>query len=268
LHVDYEYICAGIIILLILSVTEISMFNLMTQQLGRIEQEKGYTIAEKILDMILLSPGDPPNWGEYITDPIFLGLATQNSLKEYVLDASKVTRISEDSDYYISPGKARSLLGLSQNYQFSLKITPVFIIDINSEGNGNFILTLTNNKGSPITNVNITGYYIPKSFVPGTYYPSESKISGIDGKCTLNFEHIPNYVLVVCASQLEVKTVKTDPPNLNFRIEGDCVVESDVPVIQDIHYSTGSVFGLKKESVFRYVEIEDFTYYVEFNLWR
>jgi len=266
--VNYEYICAGIIVFLILSVTEVSMFNLMTYQLTKIEQENGYVMAEKILDTILLSPGDPPNWGDYLTDPISLGFAAQNSLEAYVLDINKIIRLSENSENYISPGKARSLLGLNTNYQFSLKITPVFIIDINPEGNGNFTLILTNHEGFKLPNVNVIGYCVPKSLIPGTNYPSQSVITNVDGKCTLDFtEWTENHVLVVCANQLEIKTMKTEPLDYNFIIEGDRVVESDAPLIQTINYSTGSVFGVKKESVFRYVDIRDFTYYVEFDLW-
>jgi hypothetical protein len=268
LHVNYEYICAGIIVFLILSVTEVSMFNLMTYQLTRIEQENGYLMAEKILDILLLSPGDPPNWGSYVTDPISLGLAAQNSLEAYILDVNKVIRLSEDAENYISPGKGRRLLGLNKNYQFSLKITPVFLIDITSEGGGDFTLTLTNYEGFQLPNVNVIGYCVPKSLVPGTNYPSQSTISNIDGICTLNFtEWTENHVIVVCADQLGIKVVKTEPTDYNFYIEGDRVVESNTPLIQAINYSTGSVFGLKKESVFRYVDIGDFTYYVEFDLW-
>ncbi len=263
---NYEYICAGIILLLILSVTDISMFNLVTNQLTQIEQEKGL-IAEEILDVILLSPGDPPNWGNYSTAPSSIGFAAQNSLEEYVLDANKVVRMLEDSVYYISPGKARVLLGLSSNFQFSLRMMPVFIIDISSEADGIYTLTLTNHKGLPIPNVNITGFYVPKSLVPGTDYPSTSKITGINGTCVLSFNYTIDNVLVVLANQLDFKVLKTETPNSNVIIEGGVVMESDVPLVQTINYTTGSVFGLKKDSVFRYVTICGFTYYVEFTLW-
>ncbi len=267
MHVDYEYVLAGITVLLILLATEINMYTIMSQEMTRMEQERGYTVAEKILDMILLSPGDPEDWGNYPSDPSSFGLAAQNSLQAYVLDANKVIRLSINSSGYLSPGKVRSLLGLSRGYQFSLNIMPIFKIDISSEGGGNFTVTVTNYKGLPAPNVNVTGYYIPQSWAPSVEYTHQSKVTGFDGRCALWFNSEPDHVLVVCANQLEVKATETDPEGLYFRVEGDSVVKSDTPLVPAINYSTGSPFGMKRESVSRYAEIEGLTYYAEFSLW-
>jgi len=267
LHVDFEYVLAGIAILLILLATEINMSTVMSQQITRMEQERGYTLAEKILDTILLSPGDPEDWGNYPSDPSSFGLAAQDSLKAYVLDANKVIRLSGNSTYYLSPGKVRYLLGLSRGYQFSLNIMPIFNIGIVSDGDGNFTLNVTNYKGLPAPNVNVTGYYIPESWAPGVEYTRQSGVTGFDGGCALRFNPETDHALVVCASQLGVKATETDPKGLRFRVEGDSVVKGDTPLVPAISYSTGSPFGMKRESVSRYAEIEGLTYYVEFGLW-
>lgn len=267
MHVDYEYILAGITILLILLATEINMFTIMSQEMTRMEQERGYTIAEDILDVILLSPGDPEDWGKYPSDPTSFGLAAQNSLKAYVLDANKVIRLSRNSSDYLSPGRVRSLLGLSRGYQFSLNLMPIFNINISSSGDGNFTVIVKNYKSIPAPNVNVTGYYIPQSWAPGVEYTHQSGVTGFNGSCALSFNPEPDHVLVVCANQLGIKATETNPKGLRFRVEGDSVVKSDTPLVPAINYSSGSPFGMKRESVFRYAEIDGLTYCAEFNLW-
>ncbi len=272
MHVDYEYILAGLILLLILSVAEMNIFAVMTHQLTRMEQEAEYPAAERILDTILLSPGYPPNWGNQSADPTSLGLAVQNALKAYVLDISKVIRLKEGYPNYISPGTARQLMGLSEDYHFNLTIIPVFNICINGSlaEQGEYSITMKDYKGFLVPNVNVTGYYVPNSLTGGGIYPSKSAMTGTDGRCVLTFDPLPNYSLVVCANQLEVKAIQTftSLPDWKIRVEGGCVMKSDFPIIQAIYYYTGRISGLAYESVFRYAEIEGITYYVKFDLWR
>ncbi len=266
MHVNFEYILAGLMIFLILTMTELTMFTIMSQQLTALEQESGYTMADRVLDALLLSPGDPPDWGCNLSkDPISLGLADQNSLRVYVLDPYKVVRLYENSTGYISPAKARSLLGLRRDCHFSIKITPIFLIEV--EGNGTFTITVKNNEGFPVSNVKITAYYVPRSLSPDVEYFCESNITRTEGTCTLEFEFRQDYILVVQAEQSGVKVVATDPPGLNLKIEGDRVFESDIPLVVEIDYSTGSISGSDKETTSRCVEIGGSTYLVEFTLW-
>jgi len=267
LHVAYEYILAGVMILLILMMTQVTISALITRQLTYLEQSGGYKTAEKILDVLLLSPGDPPDWGRNASvEPNYIGLADQNSLRAYVLDPYKVLRLQKGSAGYISPAKARRLLGLRDDYHFHLRILPALSVEI--EGNGSFTITVKNIKGLPVPNVNVTGYYVPKSFSPTVEYPIKSNITGVDGSCTLIFQYQQDHVLVVCASIFGVRVVSTEPPGLNFRVEGGRVFKSDIPMITEIDYSTGSIVGLEKEDATRYVEIDGSAYIVEFTLWK
>jgi hypothetical protein len=267
LHVTYEYILAGLMIFLILMMTQVTMSALMTRQLTYLEQSGGYKTAEKIFDALLLSPGDPPDWGRnFSEDPSYLGLADQNSLRAYVLDPYKVLRLQKGSTGYISPAKARRLLGLRDDYHFSLRIFPALTVEI--QGNGSFTITVRNLRGSPVPNVNVTGYYVSKSLSPMASYPVKSNITRIDGSCTLEFQYEPDHVLVVCATVFGVRVVLTEPPGLNFRVEGGRVFKSDIPLITEINYSTGSVVGFEREYVSRYVEIDGSAYIAEFTLWK
>jgi len=271
LHISYEYILAGLVVLLVLTSTEITMYALMSQRLASLKQESGYTTADKILDILLLSPGDPSDWGKNVSEtPVSLGLADQNAMRAYFLDPNKVERLHENSTGYISPSEARDLLGLRGSYQFSLRIKPVLSIGISSVEFGvyeTFTITVRDTKGFPVPNVNITAYYVPESLASGADYPHGSNITRIDGTCTVTFMAILD-VLVVQAEQLGVRVVVTHPSGFNFVVEGGRVFESDTLLVTDFPpYSTGLVSGLDKEFVSRYVEIGGLTYVVEFELW-
>jgi len=251
---------------MILVAAEMNMYTLVSSRLTLMEQEE-YSTAGSILDMILLSPGDPLNWGDYPEDPNFFGLAYPGATEAYTLDAKKVIRLSENSSFYISPGKVRSLLGLSADCNFAFRMKPLLIIDINSEGDGNFTITVKDLKGLPIPNVNVTGYYVHESLGSDANYTSDCKITGMDGKCELSFDPKPDHVLVICASLLEVKVIQTDPPNLSFGVEGDQVIKTDVPLISFINCTTGSAYEFPDHAS-RLVYVGGSVYYVEFEIWR
>ncbi len=267
MQVSYEYILAGMIIFLLVLTTEITMFSLMSERLTALEQGSSYTTADKILDILLLSTGDPSNWGSNMSaEPVSIGLADQNSLKQYALDPSKVARFSSNSTGYISPARTRDLLGIRRDWQFSLRISP--IMDIEVSGNGTFTVTISNSKGLLVANVNVTAYYVPKSLSPGAVYQCRSSVTKVDGTCTLEFQFEPDHVLVIEAEQMSIKVLATFPKGTNFRVEGGSVFVSDTPLITEISYSTGSAYGMDKETVSRYVDIAGTTCLAELDLWK
>jgi len=268
LEISFEYILAGLTILLVLASTQIFMYMMMMQRLTALEQESGYTVAEEILDMILLSPGYPPDWGRNLSEyPVSFGLAEYNAIRAYVLDPYKVARLLEDSTGYILPPEARALMGLRSSFHFSLRIRPIFNITVEDKGGGIFLFTVLNSKGYLAPNVNVTAYYVPTSIVPGTEYPKRSNITSIDGKCSLDFSGVTGQVLVVQAEEMEARVIVNYPSEYNFVIESGEVFESDTFLVTELEYSTGSVVGIGKESASRVVEIGGLTYIVEFDLW-
>jgi hypothetical protein len=264
----YEYILAGFMMFVMLVALHTNMQNFITDTTALIMQEE-YNMAESLLDMILLSPGSPPNWSS--TDPILFGLAAQETTDTYVLDSRKVIRLDKNhTDYpYISPGELRSLLGLTSDINLVIRITPIFPIEVEAQGGGIYRIVVTNHRGVPTANVNVTGYYVPESLgSPNERFQNDS-VTRIDGSCTLDFgEEKDGYVLVVCADLIGVKTMQTEPPFLRVRVEGDQVIQSEVPLINLINYTSGSFFGLNTEWAARYVEIDGFTYYFELEVWR
>jgi hypothetical protein len=267
----YEYIMAALMMFVMLVTLHTNMQSLITDTSALITQEE-YRMAESLIDIILLSPGNPSNWS--LTDPVLFGLATQETTGTYSLDPKKVLRLDENCTEYpfLSPGKLRSLLGLTSDINLVIRITPILIIEIQPQGGRIYKIVVTNHRGVPTANINVTGYYVPESLGSGDQAQQQS-ITGIDGSCILDFSAfepppLVNYALVVCADLIGVKTMRTDPPYLNVRIEGGKVVQSEVPLINCIDYSSGSFYGLNTDWAARYVEIDGFTYYFELEIWR
>lgn len=271
MHANLEYIMSGLMLLLILSVAEINLISITGHQVAKFEQKSEYLSVEKILDMLLLSPGIPLNWGNQTEEPTLLGLAEQNSIKAYMLDESKIARLTIDSPNYIPPTNSREIMDLSSFSQFNLTITPVFninILNISSPGLAKYEITITDYKGFKTPNVNVTGFYIPTSFSNGEIYPSKSNVTGLDGSCNLTFNYTPNCSLVVYATQLNVNAIKIEPAYLGVKIVGEYMIKSNFPVIEKITYATGSNFASSPEVAIRYAEIDGITYFVRFELQR
>ena len=59
MSVAYEYVLAGLVMLVMLGAIQANVHVLISSRLAQIEQED-YFVADSLLDMILLSPGNPP----------------------------------------------------------------------------------------------------------------------------------------------------------------------------------------------------------------
>lgn len=267
MNVVFEYVVAGFLLVFIIMVAEININTWISDQLLLVEQQ-AYSISSSISDLILMSPGDPPDWGDSIEKPILFGLASHGTTGMYDLDAKKVFRLHRDSRSYISSGELRSLLHLSPSYGFAIRIKPLFSLDISSPVDGFYSITVTDGTGRSMANVNVTGYYVHESLGSDYECKSDSSITGVAGKCSLSFQPETGYVLVVCADLLGARTMRTYPADLNMMIEGDRVIESDVPLVSSINYTSGSFVGLTySDKTSRIVRIEGFYFYFEFEVW-
>jgi hypothetical protein len=266
----YEYIFAGFMMFVMLVALHTNLQNLVSDTTSLMMQEE-YNMADSLADMILLSPGNPPNWS--FSNPILFGLAAQETTQTYVLDSRKVIRLDEKcanyTDYsYISTGEIRSLLGLTSDINLVIRMTPIFPISITSQGNGKYRIVVTNHRNMTLANVNVTGYCVPKYQGINGNWTSKSSITGIDGSCTLDFKNSTDIYIVVCADLIGVKSMRTSPDYLKVRVEEGQVVQSEVPLITSINYTSGLFYGLNTDWATRYVEIDGFTYYFELEVWR
>jgi len=264
----YEYVLAGFMMFVMLVALHSNLQTLIYDN-NALAMQEDYNMAESLIDMILLSPGTPPNWSS--TTPTLFGLAAQEAIDTYVLDSRKVIRLDENynGSTYISPGELRSLLGLTTGINLIIRITPIFPINIQPQGNGKYGITVTNHRGVPLANVNVTGYYVPESLGSNSERFQKQAITGMDGSCTLDFgQERTGYVLAVCADLVGIRTMQTYPSYLSVRVEGGQVIQSEAPLISSINYTSGSLYGLDTDWAARYVEIDGFTFYFELEVWR
>lgn len=269
MNASIEYISAGIIIALILGTTAQYTMNMVYNRISLIEQQSaGVNKVDKINDLLLLSPGCPMDWGGSCNEPEAMGLALQNSIRLYQLDADKVRRLRSDNPNYIPPGRVRGLLGLSPYYYTAIRVYPLFNITVTQLSEERFSVEVVNQWGRPVSNVNVTAAYVNVPMVEidkanitsfmdlsldGAVYAFN--LTNALGTCTVNFPGTGSREsLLVMASQLSVKCLTTWP-TLSERIVG--TIES----------SMGSVSGFNAETVYRNVEIEGLNYIVRFTLW-
>jgi len=130
-----EYIVTSLIIVSIVVASMTMVISAVTPLRTIFENDRLKMTAEKLLTQILLSPGDPVDWGgnPNIEDSglrVF-GLASryETTREAYDLDVDKVGRLDESNPLYLSPQRALGLLNLDNEYGFILEIIPMTIID-------------------------------------------------------------------------------------------------------------------------------------------
>ena len=268
MHTSIEYIFAGIAIFLILGVTSQYATNLVNNSANLIEKEGGAERADKIIDMLLLSPGSPQQWGGQF-EPTTMGLALRNALKMYQLDFSKVKRLSSNATNYIAPNRVRDLLGLSDYTRISLRVYPLLNITVTNVTGESFSVRVLNQWNLSVSNINITAAYCYTpvdsltrgnitAFMDYSLDDSSyaSNITNTFGTCTLSFTgNGTRPTLIVLASRLDVKCLTTWPSPV------DCVVGS----IESSMGSSSAVYNT--EIVYRTVEIDGFNYVARLAVW-
>jgi len=263
-----EYITAGTIICLILGITGQYATNMVYDRISLIERSSGMEKADKITDMMLLSPGSPVNWGESDEEPEAMGLALENAIKLYQLDASKVQHLSDGSLSYIPPGRVRDLLGLSAYYYTDIRIYPLFNITVEWQPAQKAIVKIVNQWSMPLANVNITAAHLNvdigevskgnlTSFMDlsldGAIYVFN--MTNALGTCTLNLTRTGGEeCLLILATQLSAESMTTWPSLSEY-------------IIGTIESSMGSISGFNTETVYRNAEIDGLNYVVRFTLW-
>jgi len=263
-----EYISAGLIICLVLGFAGQYAASMTFDKLSLIERDTTMGKADRVIDMLLLSTGQPADWGRinYYGEPEVLGLAIENSVKLYQLDPGKVRKLDVSSPEYIPPGRLRDLLGLSSSYYMAFKIFPFFNMTITPQvDNSTFSVTVRNQWGVPVANVRVMGACLNVSTTDiGTDKIAQfldksleahyaTSYTNIQGECLLSFA-APGSSIIVVSNQLNMESVKTWP-SLSPAIVG--VIES----------SMGTVSGYNAETVSRNVYIEGLDYVARLVLW-
>jgi hypothetical protein len=264
-----EYITSGVIIFLILGVSGQYASNMVFDRMNNVENNARIGKAEKIIDLLILSPGEPPNWGDAFGEPGTLGLSLENAVKINQLDEKKVRRLDLEDPNYIPPGRVRDLLGVRPNYYISIRIMPIFNITIQEVSQDIFSIKVYNQWSQPVSNVDITAAYSTStvadlkekhiaSFLDGTLEDAVYTNGMTDslGSCTVDFTASgPRPTLLVSARQISARSMTTWPT-------------STENVIGTIESSMGTISGYETETVYRNVEIGELNYIIRFTMWR
>jgi len=134
MHTVIEYVFTGLIIVLLIQAT-IQVSNVVVEPPSQIIWEQQLlSIAEYLEKQILLSPGDPPDWGVNYTltvkDLRSFGLAEKSS-KPYSLDADKIFRIVDnETPLHIPSSEVIRILNIERRVGIRITLTPALNITI------------------------------------------------------------------------------------------------------------------------------------------
>jgi len=235
LHTIYEYLFTALIIVTIV-IAASTMLMSMSNPLKMVsEREQLKVTAEKLLGQMLLSTGEPEDWGTNLTSMTTFGLAKQSSTtrESFVLDPDKAQRLSlnASSPFAIAPENVSKLLKLGHtvdsrwvpDYGFAIEIFPVLNVTVRPAmsqevppGEGSkqwYTVIVANNEGLPVANANVTGrmYYVTSNHL--SRYDQTWALTGVSGSCVIGFgekktELADMRALVVVADYYGTRIVK------------------------------------------------------------
>jgi len=175
----YEYLFSGVLIIALLIGATVMLTSLSIPTQNAAAKNQLQVTAEKIITQILLDPGyaqitNPYEWGssgipQQNLDLRIFGLAKygDTTRQAYVLDPDKVLRLKNtiegSSEYHIQPSTAANLLGLGNDYGFTLEFNETLCVSSPIQfSNGTYFITILSQYGLPIigANVSATLYYI------------------------------------------------------------------------------------------------------------
>ncbi len=217
----YEYLFAALIVVVILITSSIIASSMPDSQLSASDKEQVKTASEKILTQILLSPGQPYDWGSNIgiTSQCLqsFGLAKygESTREAYTLDLDKVQRlgVSQISPLYINPTDAASKmnlnttvpeLSLSNNFGFTLEIHPVLNVTVQAPINNVYnVGIISEYQISPIANARVDALLFFRS-QDTIQVANASGSTGFDGTCSLQFGNSPPGILALSTTYLGI----------------------------------------------------------------
>jgi len=209
METSLEYLAVGLLIVALLLVSY-SMAETITSSLATTYEEQLYTVAERVIDKIVLTPGYPTDWGTNIfvtADNLQdFGLALYGSRTPYTVDPDKVMRLANLSTLpnplLLNTSRLAELLGLKDGYSFHLKMVPMLNINITPVDYYNyrtytfpsvFNVHVANYYGLGIPNANVEGMYAIVRVKPGTS-EGEIEVKNILSKSN-STDYIGNCVL-------------------------------------------------------------------------
>jgi hypothetical protein len=160
----YDHIVAILIVGAIFVSTVVALPALNYSNLQTIDQQQLRNTALNVFDSMLLSAGNPSNWGSSGTDfdqneVDKFGLAYSDPFSKYVLDVDKVQRIDlSNPTGFVEYNRVHELLNL-EDYSFQFSILRPFVVtwSLNTTGREvHFAVAVKRTEdGTPIPNARV-----------------------------------------------------------------------------------------------------------------
>ena len=200
----YEYVFSGLVVVLMVSTSISTIFPITLAHLSQTSSLQLQGNARNILDKLLLTPGDPYDWGtdlsinssqsDGLRDFGLAGSLTFNTL--YRLDPSKVERLINtstiDNPYYIPPERAAEIMGLEKEFGFSLSFEPVLQISSHIL-NKTIVTRVTTPETIPVANVNVTAVLIRLNSANEEEFEIATSSTDWNGTAVLDFSGADNF---------------------------------------------------------------------------
>jgi hypothetical protein len=194
MHAVLEYLAVGVLLIAIIAAAGY-MLEAPSRTLETVREEQLLTVAERLMDKILLTPGYPPDWGSniYITDANLtdFGLALQGGAP-YIVDPDKVMRLANLSTLpnplLVNASRLAELLGVKGQYGFKLVMKPMITAEVETLGwiNGmasKFRVRVLNWQGEGLPNANVTGVYVVALVKGGAGQPEVDDLRNFNRSC-------------------------------------------------------------------------------------
>jgi len=230
MHITLDNVFAFLILVLILVTIMGYIIPSAYVSFTVVKEHQLEEVAQSVMDKMLLSPGVPENWGDIRIVESEAGLKAFGLQKAngslYELDVDKILRIASvnasttvtlPSTVRVSPDTIARLLGLGNEYGFSIRIMPALNISfevlssycIKSTGHGcdfsvpgRIRVTVKTPEGRPVLGANVTGLYIlttiednpgnpgnPEDAVANFTFFFERSVTDWRGEAELEFEN-------------------------------------------------------------------------------
>lgn len=160
--------------------------------------------ARNVLDKLLLTPGDPYNWGVDLS----INSTDSNGLRDfglggslsfntlYRLGPSKVERLVNtstiDNPYYIPPDRIAQIMGIEKEFGFSLTLEPVLQIS-DRIVNKTIRIQVTTPETIPVPNVNVTSILIRLNAANEEEFETATSATDWNGTAILDFSGVDNF---------------------------------------------------------------------------
>lgn len=192
MHAVLEYLAIGILLIYII-VAASQMIDAPARTVETVKAEQLFTVAERIMDKILMTPGHPENWGADLCNDSEIedfGLALAGATAPYIVDPDKVMRLANltpvPNPMPIKAERIAELLGIKGEYGFRLEMKPMItsrvetVYSVDNVASA-FKVQVVNWYGIGLPNARVKGLYVVARVKPGA--PQEGELSAFDKTC-------------------------------------------------------------------------------------